>query len=824
MAKTEAVWGIDIGQSALKAILLKPGPDPSQVIAESFDFIEYPKILSQADADPVELVQAALKEFLGRNSVKGIRVAISVPGQSGLARFIKLPPVEVKQIPAIVKFEAKQQIPFALEDVVWDFQLMSGGNVYEGFAMETEVGIFAMKRDQVLRQLRPFTDAGIEVDIIQLAPLALYNMIAFDQLQEQTNSTEYDADNPPPSLMLLSLGTDTTDLVITNGFRVWNRSIPVGGNHFTKALTKELKLTFASAEHIKRNSSQSDDPKALFQAMRPVFSDLLQEVQRSMNYFTNLDRKAKITKAVAVGNSMKLPGLNRYIAQNLGLDLQRTDSFRGLIGKVVEEPVFKDNALAFAVAYGLALQGLKNSKINTNLLPKEQLVERLIRAKKPWAVAAVASMMVAVTLSLLSLSRANDSVSTAETYFGAPLKKAEALQKKVTDYKNSNDKAKTAFEATDQIGKSLLMNSEGKELWLEVLKAVNLAVPRDDGDRPGIENLGARNEIIIESFESARVDDLKAWYNAIKPHLDKPTTTAAAAAPAVTEDGAATAPNPAAPAPNAAAPAPNPAAPAANPAANPAAPATTPTPGADPAAPAEEEGPLGAGWVFELRCRHFHNSRQDLNNSGMQYVRNTILKNLRLDELPIPVDQRIDGGPTMYPIKKLGLGYPVAIEEGKINWENKLSITDPKNPDKTKDIDAPVYVFRLQFCWQEKPPSSRPAGEFGSAPLQAPPAAAGAAQQGNQNPGNSNPQGASNAAQANTNGNAPPPPGNGNNTPPDANAGNSAAGNNAAGNNAAGNNTPAANGNNAQPAANGNPPPQPGVNPPNQTPPAEDDG
>ena len=81
-------------------------------------------------------------------------------------------------------------------------------------------------------------------------------------------AAEYDPENPPPSLVVLSMGTDTTDLVITNGFRVWQRSVPLGGNHFTKQLTKELKLTFAKAEHLKRNARQAEDPRLVFQAMR----------------------------------------------------------------------------------------------------------------------------------------------------------------------------------------------------------------------------------------------------------------------------------------------------------------------------------------------------------------------------------------------------------------------------------------------------------------------------------------------------------------------------------------------------------------------------
>ncbi|MBN2218517.1 MAG: pilus assembly protein PilM, partial [Pirellulales bacterium] len=327
MAGNDAVWGIDIGQCSLKAIRCRQGDSPTQLTAEAFDFIAYPKILSQPGADPAELIAEALKHFLSRNTVRGDRVAIAVPGQSGLARFIKLPPVEAKKIPDIVRYEARQQIPFDLADVIWDYQRMGGGAEEEGFALETEVGLFAMKRDQVFRALEPFTNLGIEVDVIQLTPLALYNFLLFDQMRDLPPIDQYDPDDPPPSTVILSLGTDATDLVVTNGFRVWQRSIPLGGNHFTKALTKELKLTFAKAEHLKCNAAAAPDPRALFQAMRPVFNDLLTEIQRSIGYFTSIDRRAKIEKVVALGNAMKMPGLRRYLAQSLDVEVIRLESF-----------------------------------------------------------------------------------------------------------------------------------------------------------------------------------------------------------------------------------------------------------------------------------------------------------------------------------------------------------------------------------------------------------------------------------------------------------------------------------------------------------------
>ena len=138
MAETRGVWGIDIGQAGLKAIRLKYAEAADQVLAVAFDYVPHPKILSQPDAIPEELIAQALEKFLSRNDLKGDAVVISVPGQTALARFIQLPPVEASKVGDIVKYEARQQIPFALEDVIWDYQTLGGGTEESGFMLEAE--------------------------------------------------------------------------------------------------------------------------------------------------------------------------------------------------------------------------------------------------------------------------------------------------------------------------------------------------------------------------------------------------------------------------------------------------------------------------------------------------------------------------------------------------------------------------------------------------------------------------------------------------------------------------------------------------------------
>ena len=139
---------------------------------------------------------------------------MSVSGQAGLSRFFKPPPIQAKTLPAIVQFEAKQQIPFNLNDVVWDYQQI-GGMVIDGFTMDAEIGLFAMKRDAVFRALQPFTDAEVEVDLIQLSPLAIYNAVAFELLGDVPPADEIDPENPPESIIILSMGTDTKKMRTT---------------------------------------------------------------------------------------------------------------------------------------------------------------------------------------------------------------------------------------------------------------------------------------------------------------------------------------------------------------------------------------------------------------------------------------------------------------------------------------------------------------------------------------------------------------------------------------------------------------------------------
>ena len=447
MADERGFWGVEIGQAGLKALRLEQVEGVSKAVATAFDYVPHAKILSQPDADPEALITAALDTFLSRNAVSGDLIGLAVPGQNALTRFIQLPPVEQGKVHQIVMYEARQQIPFPLEEVIWDYQTLGGeGGEEGGYLLDAEVGLFAMKRELVLNQLKPMTDRKVEIELIQAAPLSLYNFLCYDRLKYRAGEPFEPGDD---YYVVCEMGADATTLVVTNGVKIWIRNVPIGGNHFTRALVKDMKLTFAKAEHLKCNATKSPDPKAVFQSMRPVFNDYVTEIQRSIGFFSSVNKSSKISKVLGVGNGFRLAGLQKFLQQNLQYPVERVERFESLAGeKVVSDPLFQENILGFVVPYGLAIQAMGEGKIKTTLLPPEIATARKIRRKKPWAVLAASTLLASLAVSAFGYGTVMRSVSTDRW------KEGEDAAKDVVDTKTAEESKYGEVDGQDRNNQS----------------------------------------------------------------------------------------------------------------------------------------------------------------------------------------------------------------------------------------------------------------------------------------------------------------------------------------------------------------------------------
>lgn len=456
MASPRTAWGIDIGNRALKAIKLVR--DGETIRVDDFDFVEHETVLSQAGDNRDDLIKHAIATFVGRKSTKGSAVAVGVSGQTSFARFIKLPPVEAKQIPQIVKFEAIQQIPFPLDEVEWAYQLFQSPD-----SPDIECGIFAMRKELVNNWVSVFTDAGLNVQAVQTNPLAVYNAV------------QRDGRVADGTAMVIDVGAENTDLIIASDNSIWLRSIPIGGNSFTETIMKAFKLPAQKAEELKRDAASSKYYRQILQAMRPVFADLVAEIQRSIGFYGSVNRDNKINKIIALGGTFRMPSLPKYLQQNLSLDVERPDNFAaGLPADSKVAAQLTENVLSLHAAYGLALQAMGETKVDSSLLPTAIRRRKMWQEKNKWF-ATAAGLVVGGTviagasylLNSVAYSATQDERDKAEQV----LSRAKQLDSEWSTVQSGG----TAELQTIQNVEKLIGN---RELWSNILLDIDNSMPK----------------------------------------------------------------------------------------------------------------------------------------------------------------------------------------------------------------------------------------------------------------------------------------------------------------------------------------------------------
>ncbi|MBN8645635.1 MAG: pilus assembly protein PilM, partial [Planctomycetes bacterium] len=371
MASSNICWGIDIGAGGVKGVKLeKEGSGGVRLL--DFIVIPHKKVLSTPGLDEADALKISLGALMSqyRDALRGASIVVSAPGHSAFARFAKLPPVEPKQIPNLVKFEAAQQIPFPMEEVEWDYQVFTSADT-----PDIEVGIFAITKERVNQKLNLYGDLGLNPDQLTLGPVAAYNAIAFDQ--QFTEAT--------PGTIILDIGTVASDLIIAEKGRVWVRTFPLGGHNFTEAINETFQLgNYTKADKLKSESETSKFKQHIFTGIKGVLGDLVQDVQRSISYYQETHPESNLQRIIGVGSTFKLIGLRKLLSQQTRLDVVRLDRFAriGMEGPAAAD--FEASTGNLVTAYGLALQGLGLTPISANLMPVNVIREAMWKRKAPW--------------------------------------------------------------------------------------------------------------------------------------------------------------------------------------------------------------------------------------------------------------------------------------------------------------------------------------------------------------------------------------------------------------------------------------------------------
>ncbi|MHC4870464.1 MAG: type IV pilus assembly protein PilM [Planctomycetota bacterium] len=374
-------WGLDIGQCAIR--LVKVHRSRSELTIS--DYAVEPIDTYPDDPDYEEKVQDKLAEVVDEYRIGKSPVVVSLSGFSTLFRDFPLPTISASKLDEIVSYEAKQQIPYPLEEVLWDYHQYQA----EEDSPELNIALVCCRRDIVENLLINLEDVDLNITAIQVGPVGLANFLLYDQPPENVN-------------LVLDCGARATEFLIINNNSFWQRSISVAGNDVSKALMKKFNLPYNDAEDLKKKMGESKQADRVFQVIKPVLRTLSGEIQRSMGYYKSLYRGVNVEGVVAAGGSFKVPGVDQFSANEIGLPVSRLSSLEYIeLDDDIDEEDFNSNIEYLGTAIGLAIQGVGEAEIGINLLPPEIQKKHIIRAKLPFAIAATLLIVAATVVSMI---------------------------------------------------------------------------------------------------------------------------------------------------------------------------------------------------------------------------------------------------------------------------------------------------------------------------------------------------------------------------------------------------------------------------------------
>lgn len=343
------------------------------------------------DAAREGVVQRALQEIMSGKTFAARRCNVSAPGYQTFSKFIKLPPVDASKATQIIQYEAQQNVPFPLEEVVWDYQIL--GALPSG---ELEVLLVAIKTSLVEGMFKASESQGLRLDLVDAGPAALANAFRYNYSDLEGCS------------MLLDIGAKTSNVLFFEKDKVYARTINIGANAITQEFAAEAKLPFVEAEKIKIAEGfvslggayeEPENPRqaAISKIARQVMTRLHIQVNQTIQFYRSQQGGSAPQRVFLAGGASIMAYTAQFFAEKLNLPVDYFNPFRNVeIDPSVNIEELAKVAHAFGEVVGLGLRNPAQCPIELNLIPKTILKRQQFNQKKPYFVAAAISLILAV--------------------------------------------------------------------------------------------------------------------------------------------------------------------------------------------------------------------------------------------------------------------------------------------------------------------------------------------------------------------------------------------------------------------------------------------
>ncbi|MCP5546594.1 MAG: type IV pilus assembly protein PilM [Akkermansiaceae bacterium] len=384
MADPQSSVAINIGSQRISMAVFEVSKNGGLVL-KSYDS-ESISADPTMDAARVSQTRVAIADLTQRLKVGKTKARYAISGQAVFTRFVKLPPLQEDNIEQLVTYEAQQHVPFPLDEVVWDYELIPSGD-------DKEVVIVAIKGDALDEINSAVNDSGLGTAEVDVAPMALYN--AFRATYGQ----------PDEPILLIDIGAKTSNLLYIEGQRFFTRSVAIGGAAVTAAIAKEYGVSFLEAEHQKvdnglvalggGHTEQLDEAvAALAMVIRNALSRLPAEIARTTNYYRSQHGGSAPRRVLLAGGGANLPYTLEFFQEKLNLPVEYFNPVRNVaIGKGVDPAVIQRDGHTMGELVGLGLRGVGKSEINIDLVPQVVEQTRAADRRKPFFIGAAAALV-----------------------------------------------------------------------------------------------------------------------------------------------------------------------------------------------------------------------------------------------------------------------------------------------------------------------------------------------------------------------------------------------------------------------------------------------
>ena len=457
MFSSDRILALNVGASkiALAEFLVKSGRPPELMNYGTGDLGVDPD--NEASSGPQ--IVAAIREIMKSRGIRPAPLMLSLSGQVVFPRFVKLPAVGREKLLQMIQYEVEQNVPFPIDEIVWNYQFIGDDSSGEQSAM-----IVAAKIDNVREITNCVVAAGLEPEIVDVAPMALYNCL------------RYNYNDLSGCTVLLDIGARSTNLVFVEDEKIYSRCIPVAGNTITQELAKSFQVSFREADEMKRQhgfvslggvyASEDERAERISKIVRNVVTRLHAEISRSVNFYRSQQGGTAPVRVFLTGGSAVMPHLDTFFREKLQVEVAYLNPFInvGLSNRINHEKAGVD-AFVLAETVGLALRRSLACPVEINLMPPEIVKSKSFKKRIPFFGLAAAGVLLSLGIWTMYEKQMSSLYAFQSERVSAKLESCKKMQAKLAKVEKSKFVVQGKADA-------LMGVIEQRTAWLKRVDAV----------------------------------------------------------------------------------------------------------------------------------------------------------------------------------------------------------------------------------------------------------------------------------------------------------------------------------------------------------------